>query len=330
MNRTIPFLGLVIWVSLAHCVTAEAFTPGDFDFEQENKATATVSVSIQSLPDGRELYSYGLTNSLDSERAIFLFAVQVDTAGVSMGSPSGWSAPGCCIRDNTRKSSTGIQISRWIYDQDSALVAPGRSLSGYTLSALALPGVGRFFVQSFTDKETPEFEGGDSDAEAYLAEVENFFNNSTSGLTLVPETAITTDIGALIDRLIGLKHQTISIGWLADAEFAEKLDRRLDEAKSALASGKKKLARVRMTQFVHDLAEAHGEHGDSGPDHGKDKEDHRREKFVNDAAFQLLKINADFIIAKLPTEAKDKDEEEECRRAEGEPDGNHGRKGTDD
>ncbi|OGR97712.1 MAG: hypothetical protein A2V88_03470 [Elusimicrobia bacterium RBG_16_66_12] len=138
-----------------------------------------------------------------------------------------------------------------------------------------------------------------------------------------------------MDRLISLKHQVASLGWLGNAKFVLQLDKRLDQAKAALARDKKKLARVRLSQFVHELEKAHKDHGDDRHDkhedgRDKNKGDDRDKKFVNDDAFQLLKINAEFIMAKLPAKAKDKDEEDECRRAEGEKDDDHdGGKGHD-
>lgn len=129
----------------------------------------------------------------------------------------------------------------------------------------------------------------------------------------------------MVADLVTLKHQAAGFGWLGDAKFVQKLDKRLDEAKAALARDKKKLARVRLTQFVHELEKAHKERG-----HGKEKGKHPGKKFANDEVFQLLKINAEFIIAKLPTKGKDKDEEDECRRAQGEKDEDRdGEKGHD-
>ena len=118
-----------------------------------------------------------------------------------------------------------------------------------------------------------------------------------------------------IARLIELKHQSVSLDWLGDAKFALKLDRRLDEAKAALAAGKPVLARERLAQFVHDLTEVHKERGEEerSRESGKERAKRKRERFVNDEAYQLLKINADYIIAKLPEKAKDRDEREHAR-----------------
>lgn len=215
----------------------------------------------------------------------------------------------------------------WLYHDESAQIQPGATQSGFQLSVstFTVPEIRKFFIESFTTKPTPDCQEtcGDEEEDRRIAQITDFFNNSTSGFTIGPgPNPSDVDLATLIDKLIALKHRSSSLGWLGDAKFVAKLDKRLDEAKAALARDRKKLARVRLTQFVHELEKAHKEHGRHRDDdhHGKDKGKRRDKKFANDEAFQLLKINAEFIIAKLPTKGKDKDEEDECRRAEGEKD----------
>lgn len=142
-------------------------------------------------------------------------------------------------------------------------------------------------------------------------------------MAIGPSTFTFTTPSTAVDRLIALKHQSASLGWLGNAKFVLKLDKRLDQAKAALARDKKKLARTRLSQFVHELTKAHDKHGGDHRDKHEDddennKDDDRDKKFVNDEAFQLLKINAEFIISKLPEQPKDNDEEKESREAENE------------
>jgi hypothetical protein len=211
------------------------------------------------------------------------------------------------------------------------MIPPGGSLSGYTLASAGIPGIKKYFIEGYTENDTPHFEGGSAEEENAVDNLSDFFNNSTSGMTLGPDVISSSmPVDALIDRLTALKHESATNGWLGDAKFVLKLDRRLGEAKAALAAGKPALARVRLTQFVHDLTVVHEEHGDAGRsrERGKERDERRREKFVNDDAYQLLKINADYIVAKLPEKAKGRDEEEECRRAEAETDGGGAKAGN--
>lgn len=324
------FHRIVLAAFLAICSPryVSAFTAQDFGFEPMNKATATVSVGVNLLSNGEVEYSYTVTNVATSARPINLFYTQIDVqvSSLSASNPNNWGALDCCARDNVRKNATGIAAAGWLYATPAARIAPGSGLAGFKIRGKSIPAIKRFFVQSQSSDETPDGEPGSPEEESAVTELTDFFNDSTSGLTLGPDPLpVVIDLPALIDRLIALKHQSASLGWLGNAKFVLKLDKRLDQAKAALARDKKKLARVRLTQFVHELTKAHDEHeGERGDKHdddrGKNKDDDRDKKFVNDEAFQLLKLNAEFIIAKLPAKAKDKGEDDECRRVEAEKD----------
>jgi hypothetical protein len=325
---------LAAFLSICSPRHVSAFTAQDFGFEQMNMATATVSVGVNSLSHGEVEYSYTVTNVATSARPINLFYIQMDVhvSSLSTSNPNNWGVLGCCARDTVRKNATGIAAAGWLYATPAALIAPGNRLAGFKIRGKSIPAIKRFYVQSESSDETPDGEPGSPEEEAAVTELTDFFNDSTSGLTLGPDPLpVVIDLPALINRLIGLKHEVSSLGWLGNAKFVAKLDKRLDQAKAALTRDKKKLARVRLTQFVHELTKAHDDHRDNHEDdRGKDKDGSRDKKFVNNEAFQLLKLNAEFILSKLPAKAKDKDEEDECRRAQGEKDDDHddgGKKG---
>jgi hypothetical protein len=317
---------------IAFSVRGLALTAEEIGYEPHNKATATVSVSLQSV-NGENEYTYAVHNLPGSQRAIVSFKIQVDVpvSSLTVTNPSSWDSFDCCIQDKHRVNATNIKIGGWLYGNETSQIQPGASLSGFKLRARGVPEIKRFFIESQSSTVVPNAEPGNQAESDALDELTDFFNDSTSGFTIGPGPApISTDIGTLIDSLIASKHMSASLGWLGKAKFVAKLDKRLDQAKVALTRDKKKLARTHLVQFVHDLTKAHKrhdhdhEHDDKDDDrHGKGKDDHRRKKFVNDEAFQLLKINAEFIIAKLPAKAKDKDEEDECRRAEGGKDDDH-------
>lgn len=303
-----------------------ALTAEEIGYEPHNKATATVSVSLKSV-NGENEYAYAVHNLAGSQRAIVSFKIQVDVpvSSLTTTAPSSWDAFDCCIQDKERMNATNIKIGGWLYGNESSQIQPGASLAGFKLRAPSVPGIKKFFIESQSSTVVPNAEPGNQAELDALTELTDFFNDSTSGFTISPSPAPLLDVPALIDRLSALKHQSATLDWLGNAKFVLKLDKRLDQAKVAIAQNKKKLARTRLSQFVHDLTEVHEEHGhehgDKNDDHNdKNKDDRRDRKFANDEAFQLLKINADFIIAKLPTKAKDRDEEDECRRAESEKD----------
>lgn len=317
---------MVLAAFMAICAPrhVSAFTAQDFGFEPMNKATATVSVGVNSLSNGEIEYSYTVTNVATSARPINLFYIQMDVqvSSLSTSSPNNWGALGCCARDKVRKNATGIAAAGWLYATSEARIAPGGMLAGFKIRGKSIPAIKRFFVQSESSDETPDGEPGSPEEESAVTELTDFFNDSTSGLTLGPDPLPgVIDFPTLIKRLIAFKHEAASLGWLGNAKFVLKLDKRLDQAKAALARDKKKLARTRLSQFIHELTKARKDHGDGDrdkheDDRGKAKDADPDNKFVNNEAFQLLKINADFIIAKLPAKAKDRDEDDEWRRAE--------------
>ncbi len=303
-----------------------AFTAQDFGFEQMNKATATVSVGVNSLSNGEVEYAYTVTNVATSARPINLFYIQMDVqvSSLSTSNPNNWGALDCCARDNVRKNAMGIAAAGWLYAAPEARIAPGNSLAGFKIRSKSIPAIKRFFVQSQSSDSTPDGEPGNPEEESAVTELTDFFNDNTSGLTLGPDPAPDPlDLAALIDRLISLKHQSVSLGWLSGEKFIRKLDRRLEQARKALAAGKGFKARKRLEQFIRDLEhqrrkQQKREKGDEDDDRHEDKrghdKDHPKPKvFINDNAFFLLKVNAEFIISKLPAKPKDKEEEQEAK-----------------
>lgn len=148
-------------------------------------------------------------------------------------------------------------------------------------------------------------------------------------------TVVTPDIdpsnttpAGLIGRLVSLKHQAVGQSWIGGRDFIEDLDEKLDQAKRDLGNGDGSRARHPLREFIRQLDEQHREEeekrreeheereGREGRgDHHKDRERHsRREKFLNDSAFFLLKVNAEYILSKLPKPHDEDDHEREEKR----------------
>ncbi len=108
--------------------------------------------------------------------------------------------------------------------------------------------------------------------------------NSFHGLTIGPMQSPTGLMpAALLDRLGGLKHQALALGWIfgpgADG-VVQSLDAKLTAAKAALARGDAKAAEGQLAAFVNELEAQRGKH-------------------LNDDAYFMLKANAQFIVSKL-------------------------------
>ncbi|MEK7390147.1 MAG: hypothetical protein AAB036_10670 [Elusimicrobiota bacterium] len=294
----IVLTALIMWT----CSTAM----GEQVFEPATKISyslhPTVVANSVTASQAHYKYSYELNSGLSSIQNIWRFDIRITSNSVfGMDAPLGWSVGVSAIGTI---AWGGIEMERQI--------PPGKRLSGFSFISPNLPGIVEVFAQGyvplpkavqFVDETTPAPPDREQD--------------SVRAMTVGPSTLTFTTPAEVVVRLIGLKHQSASLGWLGDAKFVLKLDKRLDQAKAALARDKKKLARVRLSQFAHELAKAHDE---NKTERGKNKNDPKDKTFVSDEAFQLLKINADFIIAKLPSKGKDKAEDDECRRAEAEKD----------
>ncbi len=322
-SREIPAQLLALVLMLASTsVRAAKITPEDFGIELQNKLTAEVLVAVRPFLDGRVEYAYTVRSGTQSLQDIRRFHLQTQVAvpEVALVAAPGWFVASSGTKETLDDGSIQ-EFLTWNGEDIPMLIKPGRSLAGFKLTVKSLPGVQDFQIQGHTDKDMVKMDLSEEESDVAHSLQNPFKNNSFKGKTVGPDPVPEViNLAGLIDRLVSLKHQSASIGWLGNAKFVQKLDKRLDQAKAALARDKKKLARVRLSQFVHELTKAHKEHEKDHrdkheDDHDKDKDDHDK-KFVNDEAFQLLKINAEFIIAKLPEKPKDKDEEKECREAE--------------
>jgi len=271
---------------------AHTFTPA-------TGVAASVSVSITNGPAGTMRYVYRIASgngSTQDVREIYLLVPS--SFSLSIGSPTNWDG-GYVSPDN---------VVYWSPQTIEAMRAfgPNTSLSGFSLASPGVPDISKFLVRG--NAPLPSFDEGDDSEPGWPDKYED----AVQVKTIVPSSFTATDPASAIDRLISLKHQAASLSWIGNAEFVFKLDKRLDQARAALAQNKKKLAGTRLTQFIRDLTGAYGEHGHEHGDKAgvrDDKDSRHPEKFVNDEAFQLLKINAEFIISKLPTESADKDDD---------------------
>ncbi|MEK7388579.1 MAG: hypothetical protein AAB036_02655 [Elusimicrobiota bacterium] len=255
-------------------------------------------------------YAYSLRNLSSARQVLFAFDLSIGSTPISVRSPVGWMAV-TLPQPNSYISWTSVDAG----------INPGSQLGGFSMKSNDIPGIVALRLAGLADSIRYPDEPPADVAEAVLKLQREARNSFVTLYSVGPSTFTYTSPLPAVDRLIGIKHQAASLGWLGNAKFVAKLDKRLDQAKAALARDKKKLARVRLTQFAHDLTKVHQKDGGKSDSHDdKNKADRHPEKFVNNEAFQLLKINADFIIAKLPTKGKDRAEDNECRRAENEKD----------
>lgn len=273
------------WLAVACVSRSIALTAAEIGYEPHNRATATVSVLINST-DGRLEYIYDVHNSSSSERAITSFRVQIDVpvSSFTATGPASWDSFSCCIRDENRRLASNIVVGGWLYGEESSQIRPGATLPGFKIAGQSVPGIKRFFVESNSATVVPDAEPGDQAEADALTELTDFFNDSSAGITLGPEPLPSSiDPASLVDRLITFKHQSASLGWITGSGasgIVKSLDAKLDAAKAAVARGQNKAAVNQLNAFIKELQA-------------------QRAKHINDNAFLLLKTNAEFIIGKL-------------------------------
>lgn len=268
-------------------------------FEPATKISFTVRSTIVVVPaSGGQTnfqYSYELISSSSSLQDIWTIDVRTATnLIVGISGPVGWSA-----------GPSAYGTVTWGGIDAEKQIRPGASLSGFSFICTNPPDIVDLFAQGyvplppavqFVDETTPSPPEREQDG--------------VHALAIGPSTVTFTTLSAAVNRLIVLKHQAAALSWLGGPKLVDKLDQRLDQAAAALASGKKCIANVRLTQFVKRLSNAH-DHPSQAPGNPR---------FANDEAAQLLGINADMILARVPKTASGPEEERDCRNAEKDPD----------
>ncbi|MBI2385944.1 MAG: hypothetical protein HYV14_08015 [Elusimicrobia bacterium] len=283
-SLSVRFL-IAAWLLIACVSISSALTAAEIGYEPHNKATATVTVLISPI-NGHLEYIYDVKNSTSSERAITSFKIQIDVpvSSATTTGPTTWDSFDCCIQDKNRMLASNIVVGGWLYGVESSQIQPGATLSGFKITAQSVPGIKRYFIESNSATVVPEAEPGDQEEADALTELTDFFNDTTSGVTLGPEPVPDLiDPTSLIDRLIAFMHQSVSLGWFfghGSEGIVKSLDAKLDAAKVSIARGQNKTAVNQLNAFVKELQA-------------------ERDKHVNGSAFLLLKLNVDFIVGKL-------------------------------
>lgn len=276
-------------VLILGCGTARAAktTPQDFDIELQNKVTAEALVSVKLVPNGRIEYGYTIKSSTQSLQDIRRFRLQAKIRITEMDMVA---APGWFVGEGSSVEPVDegvIDDISWNGEGLATLIKPGRELTGFKVTIESLPGIVDFHVQGHTDKDMAEASALSQEDIDMVGDLQdpwrgNSFRGKTIGPNRVPEVIVLPD---LIDRLISLKHQSVFLGWISGPGsdgIVKSLDDKLDAAKASIARGQNKAASNQMSAFINELQAQRG-------------------KRLNDNAFFLLKVNAEFVISKLGT-----------------------------
>ncbi len=274
--------------------------------EPATKIAITIESKVSLTSTDTFLYEYTIRSGTLSQQEVRTFAVKLDTSTIAetIITPAGWT--------NVSNTFGGKGLLRWSATK-SARIRPGGATTGFTIVSRNLPDIQDSLTRGFVPMPAVVF------VDEITPKPRDFEQDSIHIPTIAPSTVL---FGGTIDvaifRLISLKHQSVTIGWLRGDEFIKKLDKKLDQAKKALVENKPFKARKKLEQFIKALEqqrkeqqkrqhEASEKGREERAEHSKDDK-----RFINDNAFFLLKVNAEFIISKLPAKERgeDKDDDE--------------------
>jgi len=242
-----------------------------------NKVEAFAEIDAKSDSSGQFAFQYEIVVATSSRQTVIGLGIEGDTTTVtSTEQPLNWSF--LTARLEPFNAFIGGKSK-------SAVIRPGASLPGFSLQSFALPGISTIRFRGSApvlayDEEPP-------------AEVEDLVGRICHrpmerryalGKTLGPLTNPAGKTGAaLILRLMGQKHEARGLNWIsgpgADG-LVKSLDAKLEAAKAAVDRGQPKTAKNDLRAFLNEVEAQKG-------------------KALNNEAYLLLKLNAEFILTKL-------------------------------
>jgi len=253
----------------------------EYRFRVTNPATsdagiASVGIDV-SAPLGMQPPMLSGTAPFAGDGALALGA----TAGhvpVGMDSSASWEA-----------NITPAGFAEWYAWGPGLLVndAIGReSARDFVLRSTYLPGVSGFRLLPEYPHLCCPFEVGDPRNDTIQAHrAEDFLvTGYTVGPRYTPEALM--DLGSGLDSVSRDLTQSCALGWIADQSICNSLGAKLDLARQAVSQGDNPSAQAQLEGF---LVQLDAQHGTGLP--------------VNENAYWLLKVNADFILARLSATA---------------------------
>ncbi|MEK6543302.1 MAG: hypothetical protein AABZ44_02580, partial [Elusimicrobiota bacterium] len=208
MKKVIFALHIVALLS-AHAVASQPFVPAT---RIKVDVKLNVSLSISSFT-----FSYAVESSRASEQSVYQFFVETRGALVEALSPSKWTF-----------GNDGFVVI-WTAEVGGDIV-PGGQLDGFKIRTKALPGLVKVYVRGLAP--LPSVEMGENPE--ILGPIPDEFEDAIILPSIGPDTFVATaTITDLISRLISIKHQAYSLGWISGpgAEgIVNSLDAKLDAA----------------------------------------------------------------------------------------------------
>lgn len=255
--------------------------PANSSYAQGNPGTnltVEIQVALVSMSADTTTVQYVLSNRAQSQDSLFTFTVKAPAPVVSIV------RPGARTEWTVSNVWGSRSVASWAALGEN-IVRPGASSPTLEFRARGLPGIdSAWYGGHFRPPSTNE---SDPDTTKYVNVpvvdqlVANNILTKTVGIDFI--AAGTTD-SSLIVRLGSLRGQACTLNWVSDATLCSNLQANLNQATKDLHLGKNARAKTDLQGFNSLLTSNHGP-GTS--------------QRVGDSAYWLLKVNADYLIARL-------------------------------
>lgn len=278
--------------------------------EPENKLTAEFIPKVTyNKETGSFLYEYTLTNSRESQQSIWnvLIPLKGDLDASSIGDIQGPQDSGSAGGETelgTAKVSWVIVADAPWEDQSQpppGMLEPGSQLSGFSFKTTQVPSLptiqdfyARGWVRDITEEEAVEYFSNlagkqftnmdEVPDELFLASPlgQPTHERAFRGKTVAPEVVSEDQLQPLplTERLVSLKDEAASLGWIKSPGIVTSLNQKLKNALKDLEKGNEKAAAGVLKAFLNEL-------------------DAQRGKHINENAYWLLRANVEFLIDRL-------------------------------
>lgn len=290
-----------VFMLLAMCAMCSG---QNYQIVPHNKIALTPTPTI-TLSNNVFAYTFVLTNGASARQSVWNFRVfPIGNVNIeSAHSPANWKV-------FIHAKGNGVKLNWTSNPKDTieayiAPIKPGRSLSGFSFSTSALPGIVTYYAEG--DGPDPYFdEGQATDSIPGYTDLTPY-GPGVVGETIGPvQSPDFSDMTAFLDTLISYKHQCVVLGWLtngldrekdedddkADEGMVERLDRRLDKAKDALANSDSVKARLELELFMKEVEQLYHNNKEEGKRKGV--------PVLTGEGYALLKFNAEYLIDRFP------------------------------
>jgi hypothetical protein len=253
--------------------TARALAQDSIPWPRADRLSVTVSVPTVQIRGDTLRVRYRLASGAGSEQAGIFFAVRCPGTVVRARGPLGWYASFGLIGD-----SAAVDWSSLAKQTDLAI---GSALAGFEFEAIGALDIVGFLVQG--DHPLPV---ATDSTERLVMAPPSVWADAARGQTIgVVAPPADSSPSGLTARLAALQNRVCdALGWISNRGVCQSLRAKLDDAAAAIGRGGAQAAAGQLGAYVQELDAQHG------PEPGK---------HVNDSAYWLLRVNAEYVLARL-------------------------------